>query len=118
MSRYRAFLPRARAALGALLLISSAAACDEDGKTAPARCADPPLPIFDIQHAGAPADDNARYNDADALPCVTEVGHGISRGTGMGGEGTDDPSVSRTDGGGGTPPDAGGQAGDAGAGGS
>jgi hypothetical protein len=76
--RKRAFPNRARAALGALLLALGAAACDEDGKTAPARCADPPLPIFDIQAAGAPADDNARFNDEDELPCVTEVGHAIS----------------------------------------
>ena len=78
MSRLRSF-PRALAVLSASLLALGAAACDEDGKTTPARCADPPLPLYDIQHAGAPADDNARYNDADELPCVTEVGHAISK---------------------------------------
>jgi len=60
--------------LGALLLtlVAGAAACEEDGKTAPERCLDPALPIFDIQAAGEPSDDNAQY------PCVTPVGHSVS----------------------------------------
>jgi hypothetical protein len=72
MSRVRSNPVRAKAALGALalILVAGLAACEEDGKTAPERCADPPLPIFDIQ-AGAPADTN---------PCVTAVGHSISMG--------------------------------------
>lgn len=75
MSRHRSHPVRAKAALSVLLLVVSAgaAACDEDGKTAPERCADPALPIYDMQAAGAPADDNAKY------PCVTEVGHAISQ---------------------------------------
>jgi hypothetical protein len=76
MSRLRFHPVRAKAALGVLLLlaVTGATACEEDGKTAPERCADPVLPIFDIQQAGAPADDNAQY------PCVTKVGHSISQG--------------------------------------
>lgn len=76
MSRLRSLPAQAKAALGALLLlvVTGSAACDEDGKTAPERCLDPALPIFDIQAAGAPADDNARY------PCVTKIGHAISQG--------------------------------------
>ena len=76
MSRLRFHSVRAKAALGVLLLlaVTGVAACEEDGKTAPERCADPALPIFDIQAAGAPADDNAQY------PCVTQVGHSISQG--------------------------------------
>lgn len=75
MSHASSIPNRAKASVGVLLFIAVAAvgACDEDGKTAPDRCADPALPIFDIQAAGAPADDNARY------PCVTEVGHSISQ---------------------------------------
>ncbi len=74
MSRLSCLPDRAKAAAGVLLLALAvgAAACDEDGKTAPERCADPALPIFDIQAAGEPADDNAQY------PCVTQVGHSIS----------------------------------------
>jgi hypothetical protein len=60
-------------ALGALLIALGGVACEEDGKTAPARCSDPPLPEpFDILHAGAPADDNAD------LPCSTPIGHAVS----------------------------------------
>ncbi len=74
MSGLSSIPDRAKAAVGVLLLALAvtAAACDEDGKTAPERCADPALPIFDIQAAGAAADDNAQY------PCVTKVGHSIS----------------------------------------
>ena len=75
MSRQRRMPARAKAALCTLLraLASSVSACDEDGKTAPERCLDPPLPApFDIQHAGAPADDNEQY------PCVTPIGHAVS----------------------------------------
>lgn len=83
MRRARIIAGRAATALGALVLFFAAAACDEEGQTAPARCADPPLPIFDIQAAGAPADDNAYLNDDEdaqgkPLPCITEVGHAIS----------------------------------------
>jgi hypothetical protein len=61
---------RAKAVLGALLLtlVAGAAACEEDGKTAPERCIDPPP--FDIQ-AGAPADNVTN-------PCATPVGHSVS----------------------------------------
>jgi hypothetical protein len=62
--------------LAAVLAISApfmgVAACDDDGKTAPERCLDPALPLFDPHHAGAPADDNEQY------PCVTPVGHAVS----------------------------------------
>jgi len=75
MSRRRCIPARAKACLGLLLLAfaSSVSACDEDGKTAPERCADPALPIFDIQTAGAPADDNEQY------PCSTPIGHSVSQ---------------------------------------
>jgi len=75
MSRVCSIPDRAKASVGMLLLLvlAGVAACDEDGKTAPDRCADPALPIFDIQAAGAPADDNAQY------PCVTQIGHSISQ---------------------------------------
>jgi hypothetical protein len=89
MSRLRANPVSAKALLGALLLtlVAGVAACDEDGKTAPQRCLDPALPIFDIQ-AGAP--------DDVQNPCVTEVGHAINQtgsspttaGTSTGGSGT------------------------------
>jgi hypothetical protein len=74
MSRLSSIPDRAKATVGVLLLALTvgAAACDEDGKTTPERCADPALPIFDIQTADEPADDNAQY------PCVTQVGHSIS----------------------------------------
>ena len=74
MSRQRCIPARAKACLGLLLLAfaSSVSACDDDGKTVPERCADPALPIFDIQAAGAPADDNEQY------PCSTPIGHAVS----------------------------------------
>lgn len=86
MSRLSSHPVRAQAALGALLLglVVSASGCEEDGKTAPDRCLEPALLVFDIQTAGAPADDNARFNDdLDAngnllSPCVTKVGHSVS----------------------------------------
>lgn len=74
MSRQRCIPARAKASLGLLLLAmaSSVLACEEDTKSAPERCADPALPIFDIQAAGAPADDNEQY------PCSTPIGHAVS----------------------------------------
>jgi hypothetical protein len=54
-------------------------ACDEEGKTAPATCADPPLPIYDIS-AGAPAEPGDQVN-----PCVTPVGDAYSPPTDVGG---------------------------------
>ena len=65
---------RVKAGLGLLLIAvaSNVIACDEDSKTAPERCADPALPIFDIQTAGVPTDDNAQY------PCSTKIGHSVS----------------------------------------
>lgn len=70
MSRLRANPVRAKAMLGALLLtlVAGAAACEEDGKTAPERCVDPAP--YDIQ-AGAP-------DDSVPNPCATEVGHAVS----------------------------------------
>lgn len=68
MSRLR--IPgRAPAALGALLFVIAAAACEEDGKTAPEKCLQPPLAIYDIQSAGEHGTDN---------PCVTPIGHSVS----------------------------------------
>ena len=74
MSRQRCIPFRVKAVLGLLLIAvaSSLIACDEDSKTAPERCADPALPIFDIQTAGVPTDDNAQY------PCSTKIGHSVS----------------------------------------
>ena len=71
MSRLRFNPVWVKAALGALLLAlaAGASACDEDGKSAPAACLDPALPIYDIQDAGAPTVNN---------PCVTPIGHSVS----------------------------------------
>jgi hypothetical protein len=69
MRRLRNVSGTAKAAVCALLLAAALPACGEDGKTAPERCADPPLPIFDIQRAGAPHVEN---------PCVTQPGFAIS----------------------------------------
>ena len=86
---------RVKAGLGLLLIAvaSNVIACDEDSKTAPERCADPALPIFDIQAAGAPADDNAQY------PCSTKVGHAVSS---IGPASTADTTSSAGKGGGGS----------------
>lgn len=73
MSRIGRNIGAASVSLGALLFVLVPLACDDDGKTAPEKCADPALPIFDIQAAGAPADDNKRF------PCVTRVGHAVSQ---------------------------------------
>jgi hypothetical protein len=64
---------RVNLALGGLLLglVTALTACEEDGKTAPATCAEPPLAIYDIQTGGA------RDGD-DKNPCTTDVGHAIS----------------------------------------
>jgi hypothetical protein len=80
MSRQRCIPARAKACLGLLLLAfaSSVSACDDDGKTAPERCADPGLPIFDIQSAGSPSDDNRHLNSDPNKPCVTTIGHSVS----------------------------------------
>jgi hypothetical protein len=75
MSRQRCIPARAKACLGLLLLAFAGivvSACDDDGKTAPERCADPALPIFDIQVAGVPGDDNEQY------PCSTPIGHSVN----------------------------------------
>jgi hypothetical protein len=83
MTRARQVVGRAVAVLGALVCVT-AAACDERGKTAPERCADPPLPLFDIRTTPPPEDDNRRFNDGGAgdgaalPPCITEVGHAVS----------------------------------------
>lgn len=83
MSRLRSTTGLTKVALSVLLLAGSTVACEEDSKTAPDRCADPMLQIYDIQAAGAPADDNRQYNQYDASGklisrCVTEVGHAVS----------------------------------------
>ena len=72
MSLPRSLPGRVTLALGALVVLVAAVACDEEGKSAPERCQDPLLPLFDPAHAGAPSDDNRMY------PCVTEVGHSVS----------------------------------------
>jgi hypothetical protein len=82
MSPHRPHSARVKIALGALLLgsLTALSACEEEGKTAPATCLDPPLAIYDIQTGGAREDEN---------PCTTDVGHAISpsptAGTGTGG---------------------------------
>jgi hypothetical protein len=58
-----------RAVVCVALLFGATTACGEDGKTAPDKCNDPPLPIYDIQQAGEPSVDN---------PCVTKPGYAIS----------------------------------------
>lgn len=118
MSRVRSFPVRTWAVLGAALGALAISGCGEDGKGVPARCTDPPLPIYDIQNAGAPADDFARFNEPGALPCVTEVGHAVSPAAGGGSSGGSAGNVgtgaaSSTSGGGGL----GGSPADAGAGG-
>ncbi len=69
MSRTRTFSGPAKSVSGVALLLGVIVACGEDGKTAPERCSDPPLPIYDIQAAGQPDVDN---------PCVTKPGFAIS----------------------------------------
>jgi len=71
MSRLRTLSFPALAACGVLVLLA-APACEEDTKTAPARCSEPALQIYDIQ-AGAPSDGGS------GNPCVTEVGHAINK---------------------------------------
>lgn len=70
MSRPRTFPSGSvKRALWLALLFGASTACGEDGKTAPEKCNDPPLPIYDIQMAGEPSVDN---------PCVTKPGFAIS----------------------------------------
>src|SRR5689334_14678064 len=73
MSPLRRHSVRVNLALGGLLLglVTALTACEEDGKTAPATCAEPPLAIYDIQPGGGRGDD-------DGNPCTTDVGHAIS----------------------------------------
>lgn len=68
MSRLSANPVPAKAALGALLLtlVAALAACEEDGKTAPADCVDPQP--YDIQGDGT----------KNTNPCDTNVGHAVS----------------------------------------
>ncbi len=68
MSRLRCTPGLVKTALAAALLVTVAAACDEDGKSLPATC-DDPLPLDDIANAGVPAVSN---------PCVTPIGHAVS----------------------------------------
>ena len=72
MSRPRSLPGRAPALFAFGFALVALAACDEDGKSAPERCLENPLPLFDPASAGAPADDNEQY------PCVTPVGHSVS----------------------------------------
>jgi hypothetical protein len=72
MSRLSRTPNRTTLAIGLLLLVATSFACDDDGKTAPDKCGDPALQIYDIQSAGEPADDNAKY------PCLTKIGHSVS----------------------------------------
>ena len=91
MIRLRAASGFAKAALGVSLLTLLAVACDEEGKTVPARCVEGvDQPIFDIKtvvDAGAPPDYSA-IPDHES-PCITNTGHAISPvpsdGTGSGG---------------------------------
>jgi hypothetical protein len=70
MSRLRNIPGWAKLALGLLLLGAASTACEEDSKTAPEKCGTPQLVIYDVQ-GGA-------QGDADANPCVTNVGHAVS----------------------------------------
>jgi len=70
MSRLRTLSGWAKAVVCLALPLASMYGCDDDGKTVPERCADPPLPIYDIQN---PGEQNAAGN-----PCVTHVGYAIS----------------------------------------
>ncbi len=83
--------PSARWVLGccAGVLCAVAVACDDDGKSAPPACSDPPLELFDVA-AGAPASPGDQVN-----PCVTPVGDAYSPppqfgGSSSGGSGTSD----------------------------
>jgi hypothetical protein len=105
MIRIRAVSGFTKAALGASLLTLLAVACDEEGKTVPARCVEGvDQPIFDIKtevDAGAPPDYSA-IPDHDS-PCVTNTGHAISPvpsgGTATGGTSSGGTSAGGTDGG-------------------
>ncbi|HYQ16858.1 MAG TPA: hypothetical protein VEQ58_13905 [Polyangiaceae bacterium] len=77
MSRLRNSSGWAKAVVCLALPLVLMGACDDDGKTVPERCADPPLPIYDIQN---PGEQNAAGN-----PCVTHVGYAISGVTTSGG---------------------------------
>jgi hypothetical protein len=86
MIRLRAVSGLAKAALGASLFTLLVVACDEDGKTVPAKCVDTAnQPIFDIStnNAGGPPD----YSTIPAHdnPCITNTGHAISPVYGLGG---------------------------------
>lgn len=89
----------------AALLALVAVACDEDGKTAPDTCADPPLEIYDLAE-----EDPAEPGD-QANPCVTPVGDAFSPPAELEGSTGGAPPSTPSDGG------AGGDASDAGAGG-
>jgi hypothetical protein len=69
MSPLRALSCSARAIVSLAVVLAAVSACGEDSQTAPDKCKDPALPIFDIQLAGAPSVDN---------PCVTKPGYAIS----------------------------------------
>jgi len=71
MSRLRNIPGRATGALGLLLLVAVAAACSDDGKTAPEKCGTPPL--------HGPYDLQGGAKDDDGNPCVTPVGHSVSQ---------------------------------------
>ena len=104
MIRLRAVSGFTKAALGASLL-TFAVACDEEGKTVPARCVEGvDQPIFDIKtqvDAGAPPDYSAipdhdsPTGGAHDRPCITNTGYAVSPrdetaadgGTGAGGTG-------------------------------
>jgi hypothetical protein len=132
MIRIRAVSGFTKAALGASLLTLLAVACDEEGKTVPARCVEGvDQPIFDIKtvvDGGGPPDYSAipdhdfPVGGTSNRPCITNTGHAISPvpsesagsgGTATGGTSNGGANAGGTDGGGAP---AGGS--DAGAGGS
>ena len=80
----RSLSGRAKAALGASLLLLATAGCDEEGKTAPEKCGTPALEIFDIAN---PPDDRSDGAGGDGNPCVTPIGHALSPSAGTGGTG-------------------------------
>jgi hypothetical protein len=68
MSRFRSINAWAKVAIVPLSVALVTTACDEDGKSLPAACADP-LPLDDLGSAGTPDVTN---------PCVTPIGDAVS----------------------------------------
>ena len=79
MSRVRSLPGVVLTAVGLLWLTVTVPACDEDGKTAPEKCLEPPLgPPYDIQAAHPITGTETGGAPDTTNPCVTKVGHAIS----------------------------------------